>query len=490
MSATLYKELDEYQQVLNRTRKRYAADGTITKEEQAKLNAIEKKIEGVLKVLIAQEEIIVIKDPPPRSPEGTNGDVPYNGIPTEKLPYAHEKQRAEKNARSVRQGIRRIDGWAKHLDQESSEHIAQRHAFSSRVASSEQVNEAFATDLKQGGFRKLSKAAGGQFQQNLANYEKASAAVTKNSKLLEVQAWRIAAAQAMVKQAQSLLEAYDQEKKRAAESSKLAKVKEQLAQTKEWISYYKELAKDPAGAAKKVGLDIANMVVDEVLLELLTGGSYERRIKEIEANIKLIDARLDELKLGGLKAGLDEALNIVKAEQKTAEAVRVELQQAKREQGQAVDHLANIETDHPGTTTVFRQLQQYYGSAQDVGAKTLESSKQYEQAMLATINAMPYTVEIRQVVAQDSSAMRTLYQGDWANMAVLEQEDQARTIVEYTKKIEEWYKKQDVDKQLEEERKLQAALLQNKHFDYVGQLVNAVQEQGLGHVQRDSMTTR
>jgi hypothetical protein len=416
--------------------------------------------------------------------------VPYNGIPTEKLTHPREKYIAEENARRVRQGVRSVDSWAKKLDQDSGKHTGQRHAFDATLANSGPVNEAFAKDLKQGGFRKLSKAAGEGFQHNLAAYEKASAAVKKNSKLLEVQAWRIAAAQAMVKHAQILLETYDQEKKRAAESKKLAEVKEQLAQTKEWISYYKELAKDPAGAAKKVGLDIADVVVDEILLELLTGGSYERRIKEIEAEIKKIDARLDELKLGGLKAGLEQALNTVKAEQKTADAVRMELEQAKREQGQAVDHLANMEGDHPGTTTVFRQLQQYYGSAQDSGAKTLQSSKEYEQAMLGAKGAMPHTAQIRQAVAKDGSDMRSLYQGDWANMAVMEQEEQARTIVAYTKKMDDWYKEQEVDKHLEEERKLQAALLQNKHFDYVGQLVNAVQEQGLGHVQRDSKITR
>jgi hypothetical protein len=490
MSATLYRELDEYQRVLDRTRKRYAADGTITKEEQTKLNAIEKKIDGVLKVLVAQGEIIVVKEPPPRRPADDSGQVPYGGIPAERLTHPREQDVAEENARRVRKGVTRVDGWAKQLDQESNEHTAQRHAFQATVASSEQVNEAFAKDLKQGGFRKLSKAAGAGFQNNLAAYERASTAVTKSSKLLEVQAWRIAAAQAMVKQAQMLLETYDQEKKRAAESKKLAEVKEQLAQTKEWISYYKELATNPAGAAKKVGLDIANIVVDEILLELLTGGSYERRINQIEAEIKKIDARLDELKLGGLKAGLDEALNIVKAEQKTAEAVRIELAQAKREQGQAVDHLADLESDHPGTTSVFRQLQQYYDSAQDAGAKTLASSKEYEDAMQGAKNAMPYTADVRQTVLKDSSDMRKLYQDDWANMAVLEQEEQARTIVAYTKKLDDWYKQQDVDKQLEEERKLQAALLQNKHFDYVGQLINAVQEQGLGHVQRDSKMTR
>lgn len=86
--------------------------------------------------------------------------------------------------------------------------------------------------------------------------------------------------------------------------------------------------------------------------------------------------------------------------------------------------------------------------------------------------------------------MRQLYQDDQFNQKNLEHENQARELIAYTEKMDKWYAKQNADKQLQEQQTLQTHLLQNKQYDYIGKLIDAVQQQGLGHRQDDKLTTR
>lgn len=475
MSATL-KQIEKYEQKFTKARKLFLADGKITPDEQARLDAIEKKIDRLLIALASEGEIVVVSEPPPAPPRGENGMIDYQGIPVEKLDRDYEKNVARRNERRVERGVKSVDGWARDLDRNSQEHGAKQYALQATVSYSDKVNEAFQNDMQKGKVRKLSERVGDDFSRRLESYGKAASELKQNVSLLEAKAFRLAAAHATIQRAESLLEAYDLEQRRDAESAKLAKIEAELAQLNGAIALYKDAAQDPAGTAKKLGLQIAHSLVDKFLVEVLTGGVLEKRMQEIKQRIAAINQRLDKLKLAGLQASLDEALNTFSAVEKESEQVREAITQAKREQADAISALARMEARNPGTTTVFGELDAYYDNVQAAGEAALESSEAYEASMNGAQSAMKYTEEIRLTVARDRSNMRVIYEGDWANLEYLQRDEAAKRMIEYTKQMDEWYASQQVDEELARQRTLQKDLLKNQQFDYVGQLVDAAKK--------------
>jgi hypothetical protein len=493
MSTKLLNELDQYEKTLVKYRKLFAPGG-ITKDEQKKLDSIQAKINSIIKKLTVEGEVIDVSAPPPSRPSDIDGEIQYEGIPLDKIKEPYKKNVARENARRVRDGIKSVDGWGKHFDARSKDHTAKQTKYQMIQANSEDVNAAFDKDLKGKGFEKLRDKEGVGFSTTLASYEKASADIDINYKKLEAQAWAVAAAQAMLSQAEMLLESYNSEKERDAEGKKLAELKQKLEDLKGGVNFVIDVVKDPKGAAKdlakKAGVKIREAVVNEIVDGLLGGAKLNREISEIEGRIKRLNEKLDELKLGGIKGGINQAFSTIKAEEGKTEAIQQEFASAKTAQGQAVDHLADIEKRHAGTTTTFSKMQEYFDNVQNAGAEMQKESQDYEKEMIAARGSMSHTAKIRESVLKDSSDMRKLYDGEWAHMDVLKQEEHAKTIVAYTKSVDEWVAKQDLDKQLQEQQQLQVDLRRNKQFEYIGKLVNEVQQQGLGHTQRDSKRTK
>lgn len=490
MSTTL-KQIEKHEKTLARVRKRFMADKKITKKEQARLDEIQKKIDRLFIALAGEAEIIVVNgNPPPKHPVDENGDVSYAGLPVDKLKTDYQKNVAKTSARRIRRGVRSLAATAESVDESSREHEGQTTKFDATVAYSDDANSAFSRDIKKGKFDKLSREQADDLMEGMNSYENASSEVKSTTSLLEAQAWKLGAAKALVTQANALLETYHQKKKQDAANKELEEVKAKLENLGNAADFIIDAHLDPKAVAKKLGTDIAKGLAKKFLVELMGGAVYEREIKEIEAEIARIAKKIDDLELSSLKAGLDSALNTVKAEQEVTRALQEKLSNAKAEQGRAIDRLATLEKKSPGTTGVFGELQEYYGNVQEAAAETLKSSRELTGVLQDAQKSMAYTDTIKQTVRRDSSNMRILFQDDSMNMAVLEHEHQARELLKYADQMKDWYDSQNAEQQLAEQQDQQASLLQNKQFDYIGQMINAIQEQGFGHRQKDKLTTR
>ncbi len=486
----LLDELDRLEKELARLRKQFAPGG-ISKAEQAKLDALQARIDGIIKQLSAQGEIIGVSGAgkPPRRPSDVDGEIQYEGLPLDKLGNEQQRNVARGNAKKVRDGIKSMDAWATKLDERSREHYEKQTRYDMVIAHSEDVNAAFANDLKGGGIKKLSKAVGPLFEQNLANYEQAAADVSISLSDLKQQAYRIAAAKAMVEQAESLLETYNQEKARDAEGKKLAELKQKMEDLKSGVNFVIDAVKDPKGTIddlkKKAGLKIREAFVDEIVDGLLGGEKLKSEMAQIERRIAAINQRLEALKLTGLNAGVNQAMNTVNAEMEKTTRAQIALKKAKQAQGQAVDILATMERNNPNTTTVFGKMQHYYAEVQQAGSEAMQESKKYETDLEGVQGAMSHTAELRQTVQQDRAVLGKLYPLGSADPDEMAARDKMNAIVDYTKQMDDWYKAKGVESQIQEQKQLQSDLRGNKQFAYIGKMINAVQEQGLGHVQRD-----
>jgi hypothetical protein len=479
---TLLKDLEELEKALANHQRQGRKDKV--KETQA-------KIDSILKQLALEGEVVVVSGAgrPPSRPSDGDGEIEYEGIPLERITHEPQRNQIRRSAKRIREGIARMDDWAERLDETTSEHTARRHQLNTVMDRSEDVSVAFAQDLRGGKIEKLSKAAGADFELTLASYEQAASDVKMSVSNLREQAYRIAAAQAMVRQAEILIEAYHQEKERDAQGKKLAELKEKLDKLKAGVNFVIGAIKDPKGAAKdlaaKAGIIVNDYLVDSIVDGLLGGEKLKQEMAKIEARLAAIHQRLDELKLGELTAGLNQAWGQLNAEAEKTKVAQEALTKAKRAQGHAVDVLAGMERNHPGTTTVFGKLQQHYAAVQQAGKEAMELSKQHERDLLAVQEAMSYTSEIRQTVQSDRAMLNRLYPLEEVSLEEMAARSKMDAVIHYTKAMDAWYQSKKVDQRLDEERQRRDALRSNQQFDYFGRLVNDVQEDGLGHVQRD-----
>ncbi len=114
--AKLLKELEKHERMLAKYRKVFEADGKITGAEQQKLDKIQAAIDGIIKALTADSEIVVVTDPPPSVPNDVDGPIQYEGIPLDKLTNAHDKNlaRRKRTASPPRHQVpRRMDSEAR-----------------------------------------------------------------------------------------------------------------------------------------------------------------------------------------------------------------------------------------------------------------------------------------------------------------------------------------------------------------------------------------
>ncbi len=299
----------------------------------------------------------------------------------------------------------------------------------------------------------------------------------------------------MVEQAETLVDAYYKEKERDAQGKKLAALKNQLDDLRNGVNFVIDAAKDPKGSAKdvakKVKLHIRDAIVDEIVDGLLGGQKLKKEMAEIEARIAALNKRLEDLKLTGLNAGVSQASNTLSAEVQLTMKAQEALTKAKRGQGHAVDKLAIMEKNHPGTTTVFSELQQYYSGVQSESAEIMKSSKDYEKTMRDSAAALTYTADLRQAVRSDRAVMNELYPvGGGVYLEDEKQRVQTKAIVDYADNVDRWYKSKKIEDQLLEQRQFQDSLRGNQQYHYVSQLVDAIQADGLGDVQRDHPGSR
>jgi hypothetical protein len=482
----LLAELDRLEKKLAEYKKKVAGK-PISKDDQKKLDAIQAQIDGVIKQIQAAGEVIAVDAAgrPPSRPSNGDGEIQYEGIPLDKLKDQRQKNIARENARNVRNGIKSVDAWAKELDEKTREHTEKAAKYDMVMAHSEDVNAAFSKDLQTGGFKKLSAAAP-MFGQKLLDYQKAASDVKINLLAMKEQAFRIAAAQAMVEQAQMLLDAYNTEKERGDESQKLDELKQKLQGLKDGVNFVIDAAKDPKGAAKdiakKVGLKLKDALVDEIVDGLLGGEKLKGEMAKIEARIAALDKRLEELKLGGLNAGVRHGFSTVQAEMEKTKQVQEAMAKAKNEQREAVNMLADMERDHPNTTTMFSQLQTHYGEVKQAGDAAMAESKAYENELYAVDHGMSGTARIRQTVKTDRAAMTDSLLKSGPDEEYLKHQSDSEGILDYADRMDEWYKSKHVDKEVQGQKARQEYLRDNKQFDYIGEMVKQVQSQGLGHV--------
>ena len=400
MSEKLLKELEKHQETFERRRKRYMADGKITKREQQRLDRVQTKIDRILDALISQGNVTVIEgrapigpseNPPPGLPTNGYSEVQYDGLPLDKLesPYARNVSRIR--AERVRGGLVAVDSAAQEVDGSANYHNSRTEALTEAQSKQEEVRSAFLEDAAEGKIDKLRQKVGGPYlSDKLEKYGKSSSELKQSMTNLEGKAKRLAAAQATLTQAEALLKSYETEKKRDADAKELAEIEGKLAKINEGIALYKDAAQDPLGTAKKLGIQVAHDLLDKFLVEVLTGGAYERRMNELKERIEKFNQQLDDLRLEGLKAGFEAATRTIEALEKESESFREAIEQAKTEQRDAIDALARMEKDNPGTTSVFGELQGYYENVEQAGLMLLESSKEFEGSILEAENTLPY----------------------------------------------------------------------------------------------------
>jgi hypothetical protein len=423
----------------------------------------------------------------PRRPSYAGGEIHYQGVTLEKLKNSRDQNIARENAKRIREKIKILDSWARRVDDETKARLKQQEEYNSKLYDLQGLQAAFAKD-KAKIFRKMSQKTNTKLSDQLAAYENRTSLVAENVKLLEAKAWRLAAAYAMVSRAEMLLESHGLQKDREKAGQEKAELEQKLSNLKGIAGTILNAAKDPIGTAKKIGADIAEGLVQDILVEIMGGGKYQQRIKEVENRIKRIDERLEQLGIGALKADLNAAINTVTAIQAESDSVLEALDRAKREQGQAIDHLADLERDNPNTTTMFRELQKYYKTVAAAGKKTLQSSREFEAVMLSANEARRATAEIRNSVREDRTMMSRLYDNP-ADLAVLVHHDQTQEIINYADEIDHWYAVQ-IDQAVAGQRQLQKDLMRNGHFDFINPIINDVQKIGLGHKQDDEDITK
>src|SRR5262249_31377507 len=194
---------------------------------------------------------------------------------------------------------------------------------------SQEVDAAFDKDLKGGGFEKLRKAAP-LFEKTLADYENATTKVAAELSGVKVQAYRIAASQAMVEQAEALLESYKKEKERDADGKKLMELQQSLEDLKGKVNSVMVAIKNPEGAAenvaKQVGLKVKDALVDSIVDGLLGGDNLKKEIAETNARIAAVSQRIKDLELGDKTAGVTEALNTFEADSQAATKTQLDFQ--------------------------------------------------------------------------------------------------------------------------------------------------------------------
>src|SRR5262249_48964373 len=166
------------------------------------------------------------------------------------------------------------------------------------------------------------------------------------------------------------LEIYNKERDLAQDEKKLGELKAELDKLKSGVNFVIGAIQNPEGTAKDVakqyGLKLKDALVDGIVDGFLGGDQLKAEMKKVQDDMVKINARLNELHLGALDDGVKAASSSLQAEFEKTKAAQESLTMAKRNQGSAVEQLADMEKRHPDTTT-FRTMQQFYGEVQNAG---------------------------------------------------------------------------------------------------------------------------
>ncbi len=382
------------------------------------------------------------------------------------------------------------------MDATSEEYDKDHKAYDSVLADKDKVKKALEKDLKGGdnnNFRKLSKASGERIQTELNGYSNDASGVKQKLTELRGQGYRLQAAQAMVRKAEDVIQSVDLQKLKAKDEAEVKKLQDHEKAVKGFIKDYIAAVANPKDGAKKFAESFAKDKVkdvvggeggvEDILSYILTDGYYVKEIAKIQAKIQKINQQLDQIGENILKEDLETAEKTVLAIKTDVEKIMQELDGEKDKEGQSVNTLADAEKDHPGTTTSFAMLQDYYKNVKAVGRKLQATIPKYQAALEGARTAIPYTKLLRQIVAEDRSLTEKLVSFDHlADKDVLKQFADVETITEFANELDDWYKDLHVDETLATLKQMQTQLLQNKQFEYVGQVLNDVDKTGLKHV--------
>jgi len=492
-TAKLLAQLDQLEKALADYKKKLG-DKPPSKDQQKKIDQVQGQIDSLIKQIEAEGGAVVIsssapkpKPKPPTPPTDEGGtEIDYQGVPEDMLHDEAQKKKARQSAQNVRDTMASVDKWAKRVDDRSREHAEKEMKYQAIRTNTQPVNAAFSKDLQGAGFKKLSKATNGRLQDKLDGYQKASTEVKINLSALREQAHRIAAAQAMIEQAHDLVESYYAEKEKANAEQKKQELQKKLDQLKDAVTFIIDAIADPKAAIGKLEDKVKGMikdaVVDEIVNDLLGGKEVKQQIKELETKIAALSKRLDDLKLGGLMAGVNVAVQTMDAEREKANQAQLALNQAKADEGNAINALADMERENPGTTTVFGQLRDYYGQVKQASMDEMKESRAYQKELEASEAPMSYAGSIRDSVEADRQTINKLRGSNVGRSPGDDvQAAQEKYLVDYSHKMENWYRSQNVPKQIEEQRAMQQYLGNNHQFDYIDQLVEQAKAQGLDH---------
>jgi hypothetical protein len=416
----------------------------------------------------------------PQRPHDLDGPIYYQGVGT-----AVGKFRAQR----IREGLSSLDQWGRWVEEQAEAFDAASAAFDATLADTKELVAAFERDLKQDAFRKLSRASDTSLPTTVARYGEASSEILAHSKDFQALAWKLAAAEARLARAELRRELQGLQLQLAGELERKAVIEEDLKRIDEFVDksagiLEKVLSGRLEDAASTIGKGLAWAAGKKLVADVLAG-NYRERLAEINEHINAIEDRKKGLANQDIEKELDAASSELKGAKDALEAAHLRLEQAKRAQLDAINHLADLERDNPGTTTLFRKLQAYHARVLVQGEALRQRGREHEGHLHQAGRPLAYTAEVRKAVAQDRSILFERALKGRQSLNDVDTDAAARAILDYTNALEDWHARE-----IAEIQRLQGALWRHQHLGVTGQFLLRVEREGLKHVHLDDESGR